>query len=92
MRDELNLNKEFVVHSLRHTMLTRLGEVGADAFTIMRIAGHSSITISARYVHPSFESMETAMRKLSGAQGGHMKSEPKTENDSKSLEAKDAGA
>jgi len=27
-------------------MLTRLGEAGADAFTIKEIAGHSSITIS----------------------------------------------
>ncbi|MBL8178764.1 MAG: tyrosine-type recombinase/integrase [Bryobacterales bacterium] len=39
----------FVLHSLRHTMLTRLGQAGVDAFTIMKIAGHSSITISQRY-------------------------------------------
>jgi len=31
VRDTLKLSKEFVVHSLRHTMLMRLGEVGADA-------------------------------------------------------------
>jgi integrase len=37
---------DFVLHSLRHTMLTRLGESGVDAFTIMRIAGHSSIVVS----------------------------------------------
>ena len=29
-------SSEFVLHSLRHTTLTRLGEAGADAFTIMR--------------------------------------------------------
>ena len=40
-------------------MLTRLGEAGADAFTIMRIAGHASVTTSQRYVHPTPESMET---------------------------------
>jgi len=44
-------------------MLTRLGEAGVDAF-IMGIAGHSSITISQRYVHPSPEAMETAFEKL----------------------------
>lgn len=33
-----------MLYSLRHTALTRLGETGADAFTIMRIAGHSSVT------------------------------------------------
>jgi hypothetical protein len=53
-----------VVHSLRHTMLTRIGLLGVDAFTIMRIAGHSSITISQRYVHPSPESVERAFEKL----------------------------
>jgi integrase len=64
VRDSLKLPKEFVVHSLRHTFLTRLGEAGADAFTIMRIAGHSSIVISARYVHPSDDAMEAAFEKL----------------------------
>jgi integrase len=64
VRDTLKLSKEFVVHSLRHTMLTRLGEAGADAFTIMRIAGHSSVTVSQRYVHPTPESMERAFDRL----------------------------
>ena len=45
-------------------MLTRLGEAGVDAFTIMRIAGHSSITVSQPYVHPSSEAMERAIEKL----------------------------
>jgi hypothetical protein len=45
-------------------MLTRLGEAGADAFTIMRIAGHSSVTVPQRHVHPSPESMERAFRRL----------------------------
>jgi len=45
-------------------MLTRLGESGADAFTIMRIAGHSSVTVSQRYVHPSPESLERAFERL----------------------------
>jgi integrase len=44
---------DFVMHSLRHTMLTRLGEAGVDAFTIMRIAGHSSVVVSQRYIHPT---------------------------------------
>ncbi len=64
VREDLKLPSDFVIHSLRHTMLTRLGEAGVDAFTIMRIAGHSSITISQRYVHPSPESLERAFEKL----------------------------
>jgi integrase len=63
-RELLGLPSEFVIHSLRHTMLTRLGEAGADAFTIMRIAGHSSITVSQRYVHPSPEHLELAFERL----------------------------
>jgi integrase len=62
--DTLKWSKEFVVHSLRHTMLTRLGEAGADAFTIMKIAGHSSVTVSQRYVHPTPEGMERAFERL----------------------------
>lgn len=65
VREILNLSDEFVIHSLRHTMLTRLGEAGADAFTIMRIAGHSSVTVSQRYVHPTPENMERAFGRLS---------------------------
>jgi integrase len=34
-----------------HTFLTRLGASGCDAWTLARIAGHSSIAISSRYVH-----------------------------------------
>ena len=67
----VGLGRDFVIHSLRHTMLTRLGESGVDAFTIMRIAGHSSITVSQRYVHPSPEAVERAFERLqlSGNQG-----------------------
>jgi hypothetical protein len=45
-------------------MLTRLGESGVDVFTIMRVAGHSSVTISQRYIHPSPEAVERAFDKL----------------------------
>jgi integrase len=64
VRRLLGLSKDFVIHSLRHTTLTRLGEAGVDTFTIMKIAGHSSITISQRYVHPSPESLERAFERL----------------------------
>lgn len=52
--------KPFVLYSLRHTMLTRLGESGAEAFTIQKIAGHSSALISQRYVHPTPALIESA--------------------------------
>ena len=59
VRSIVELPAEFVLHSLRHTFGTRLGEAGADAFVIMRAMGHSTITVSQRYVHPTPETMES---------------------------------
>ncbi len=63
--------RRFVLYSLRHTFLTRLGESGCDAWTLARIAGHSDIRISARYVHPSEDAVFTAMTRLGGHKIGH---------------------
>lgn len=63
--------RPFVLYSARHTFLTRLGESGCDVWTLARIAGHSSIAISARYVHPSGDAVLTAMLKLGGHKSGH---------------------
>lgn len=40
-----------VLHTFRHTYLTRLAMSGASAFDIKNIAGHADIATSARYVH-----------------------------------------
>jgi integrase len=64
--EALKMSGEFVLHSLRHTYGTRLGEAGADAFTIMRLMGHSSVTVSQRYVHPTPEALEWAVERLEG--------------------------
>jgi integrase len=66
LRETLKMPGEFVLHSLRHTYGTRLGEAGADAFTIMRLMGHSSVTVSQRYVHPTPEASERAVERLEG--------------------------
>ena len=63
--------RPFVLYSLRHTFLTRLGQSGCDVWTLARIAGHSSIAISARYVHPSEDAVLDAMSRLSGHNSGH---------------------
>ena len=49
---------------LRHTFATRLGESGADVFTIMKLMGHSSVSVSQKYVYPSPESVERGFAKL----------------------------
>ena len=62
--------RAFVLYSLRHTFLTRLGESGCDAWTLARIAGHSSIAMSTRYAHPSEDAVQAAVERL----GGHRRS------------------
>lgn len=56
--------RPFVLYSLRHTFLTRLGESGCNVWTLGRIAGHASIQMSARYVHASEDSVLNAMTNL----------------------------
>jgi site-specific recombinase XerD len=64
-----------VLYSLRHTFLTRLGQSGCDVWTLARIAGHSSISISNRYVHPSDDSVLEAMSRMGGHKTGHSENE-----------------
>jgi len=56
--------RPFVLYSLRHTFLTRLGASGCDVWTLARIAGHNSIQMSAKYVHPDEYAVLNAMAKL----------------------------
>ena len=58
--------KHFEIYCLRHSALTMLAESGCDAFTLARIAGHSSITITQRYCHPQADAIERAFGNLSG--------------------------
>jgi integrase len=50
-------------HDLRHTCGTRLAEIGYDVGAISKVLGHSSITMSMRYVHPK-DSIKKAMEDL----------------------------
>ena len=59
--------KHFQPYVLRHTALTRLAEAGCDVFTLARIAGHSSITITQRYVHPQADAIERAFQQTTRA-------------------------
>jgi len=69
LRKELGLPKGCVLHSTRHTFCTRLGEKGATPFEIQKLAGHASITMSARYSHPENAQLERAIGLLNGRNG-----------------------
>jgi integrase len=77
--------RPFVLYSLRHTFLTRLGESGCDAWTLARIAGHSSIAMSSRYVHPSEDAVLTAMSRLGGHNSRHNLKNEESRDSEKSL-------
>jgi integrase len=48
----------FVPYVLRHTALTYLGEkAGGDVFVLARIAGHSTIAVTQRYIHPQADAI-----------------------------------
>jgi integrase len=64
LRRLLKFPDDLTPHAFRHTFGTRLGEAGADAFTIMKLMGHSSVTVSQRYVHPTPESVERAFSRF----------------------------
>jgi len=68
--------RPFVLYSLRHTFLTRLGQSGCDVWTLARIAGHASIAISSRYVHPSEDAVLDAISRLGGHRIGHNENAP----------------
>lgn len=86
VRRKLGLPAEFVLHSLRHTFCTRLGEAGAEAFLIQRLAGHHSVTVSERYVHPTPESAVLAIRRLDAANRSLFRGQSDTTTDTDALE------
>jgi integrase len=63
MRERLNLPWDACVHSARHTALTNLGLTATDQFTLQQSAGHSDISTTRKYVHPTPISMKDAFRK-----------------------------
>lgn len=76
LAEEARKNEEkpvrpFVLYSLRHTFLTRLGQSGCNVWTLARIAGHNSIQMSARYVHPSEDAVLDALE--------HLQAKPQTQ-------------
>lgn len=55
----------FVLYCLRHTALTRWAEAGMSPFLLAQLAGHSSVKISQRYVHPTEDAIFAAMERAS---------------------------
>jgi hypothetical protein len=73
--------RAFVPYTLRHTALTNLGEkAGGDVFVLARIAGHSSIMVTQRYIHPQADAINrvfAASQSQVGTKLGTSKEAPK---------------
>lgn len=58
------IDKDIHNHSLRHTALTTMSEMGMSITKVQAIAGHESVTTTNRYVHTKTEDVEEYMPKL----------------------------
>jgi integrase len=56
--------KNLRFHDLRHTFATRLVLAGVDLATVSKLLGHSTITMTMRYAHPTPEALKKAVSKL----------------------------
>ena len=67
LRTILEINdKEFVIHSLRHTFASRLAQAGYDLYKISILLGHSSIMMTQKYAHLIPENVQGAAVILNG--------------------------
>lgn len=62
---------EFDPYCLRHTALTRLAEHCKNPYALAAIAGHSSITMTFRYIHPQKAEIRKMFEEKSGLKIGH---------------------
>lgn len=51
-------------HTLRHSFATKAAREGVHVLYLQRLLGHSSVTITERYFHNSFEDMRRELEKL----------------------------
>ena len=58
------IQPKFRIYDLRHTFGSRLAMAGVDLATLRELMGHSHISTTMRYVHPTPEHKRDAMRKL----------------------------
>lgn len=65
----------FVLYVLRHTCLTRWAESGMDTFTLKKLAGHSDIATTGRYVHMNDVGTRKAVEAAWKVQGGQIRAQ-----------------
>ena len=59
---------DFVLYDFRHTFATQMAQAGVDLATLASILGHNSIRVVEKYVHPTADHKQQAMRKFEECQ------------------------
>jgi len=62
--EEAKIKRPFRIYDLRHTFGSRSAMAGVDLPTLKELMGHSEISTTMRYVHPTPEHKQEALRKL----------------------------
>jgi len=62
--EEAKIDPPFRIYDLRHTFGSRSAMAGVDLATLKELMGHSQISMTMRYVHPTPEHKRQAVRKL----------------------------
>ena len=63
---ELDHDKQFVPHILRHEFCSRLAANGENAAVIQKLAGHSSLAVTQRYIHLFGPELDGAIERMEG--------------------------
>jgi hypothetical protein len=73
----------FVIYDLQHTCLTRWAKV-MDPFTLMKLAGHSDLNTTMRYVRMNDSDVRAVMEKVKGGHtSGHTALSPDSSKNEK---------
>jgi integrase len=61
---DAKISPPFRVYDLRHTFGSRSAMAGVDLPTLKELMGHSEISTTLRYIHPTPEHKQEALKKL----------------------------
>lgn len=60
----LDHDKQFVPHVMRHEFCSRLASKGENAAVIQKLAGHSTMTVTQRYIHLFSDDLDGAIKRM----------------------------
>ncbi len=75
------LGFDFRLYDFRHTYGSRMAMAGVDLMTLRELMGHSSITITQRYCHPTPEHKVAAMERLEAYNAGKATKKPQSQTE-----------